>query len=320
MQAWLEKFPDDRVEAIVRTRDRDEVAREWRADRWLSNARIHVTRAPVHALAAMSANSDADVVLTQNFSSIVPGRAKRVTFLHDLIFLEHPEWFTWAERRYLAAVRPSLARADLILTTSESEAARIRRHVRGRAVTAVGLGMRVDLEVADAHRPATAPSSDFLLAVGRINRRKNLGSLIRALADGQILGDNLSLVVVGSPDGARDELDPELRAHVHFMGDLSDSGLRWLYENTRLFVFPSLDEGFGMPIIEAARFGSQMAVSDIPPFRELNATSFVFDPLNRESMVRAVRAALDAPKPQRRVPQGWGEVVSNMRESILEHS
>ena len=83
-----------------------------------------------------------DVVFSQNFTPLI-SPALRVTFVHDVMFQEHPEWFTRAERLYLAAVPRLAARSDLVVTSSQSEAHRIvRLNPRlSERTRAVGLGL-----------------------------------------------------------------------------------------------------------------------------------------------------------------------------------
>ena len=107
---------------------------------------------------------------------------------------------------------------------------------------------------------------------------------------------------------------------VRFVGGIDDSALTWLYENCRLFVFPSLDEGFGLPVVEAALSGAPMVLSDIPAFRELAPGAAFFDPLDPASIAAVVAAELAGPpsaSPQVLVPT-WTDVVGRIRAVVAE--
>ncbi|HWH98053.1 MAG TPA: glycosyltransferase, partial [Pseudolysinimonas sp.] len=107
------------------------------------------------------------------------------------------------------------------------------------------------------------------------------------------------LVVAGAPDGAQSDSsalhEARREGRVRFVGAVSDSELRWLYTAARLFVFPSLDEGFGIPLVEAMSVGTPVVVSDIPIFREIGGAAGVYaDPRDPRAFAAAVRT-LDAP-------------------------
>ncbi|OMQ15483.1 hypothetical protein A7K94_0209125 [Modestobacter sp. VKM Ac-2676] len=144
--------------------------------------------------------------------------------------------------------------------------------------------------------------------------------LIDALRDGDLVTEDRPLVVVGEPDGlAIARTAPDDR-RFRFVGGVSDAGLRWLYENCRLFVFPSLDEGFGLPVVEAAVCGAPMLLSDIPAFRELAPGASFVDPRDTAAIGAAVRqelAGAPSPTPEVVVPT-WHEVVGRMREAALQ--
>ncbi|WP_226360241.1 hypothetical protein [Pseudonocardia sp. ICBG1142] len=119
----------------------------------------------------------------QNFTPILKSSAVKLTYVHDLMFLEHPEWFSLVERTYFRGMNLTARFADSIVTSSESEAKRIARHV-SRPVDAVGLGLSSELtEITPTKSVATRlglVADSFILAVGRLNKRKNLGRAIDA--------------------------------------------------------------------------------------------------------------------------------------------
>ena len=115
----------------------------------------------------------------------------------------------------------------------------------------------------------------FCLAVGTLEPRKNIGNLLRAFEDlhnnGQLNGK--SLVLVGKT-GWLNQQDQELldgfekAPWLKRLGYVSDSDLAALYSGALLYVFPSIYEGFGIPVIEARACGARVAVTNIPELRE----------------------------------------------------
>ena len=165
----------------------------------------------------------------------------------------------------------------------------------------------------------------FLLTVGRLNVRKNLErTILGAIASGRV-SPEVPLVVVGGPSRLSDQLDERVEAavragSVRFSGHVDDAELRWLYRSTRLFLFLSLGEGFGMPPIEARVFGAPVLASDIPVMREnLGSEATFVDPTDIAAIATSIAAALDTDRPGTSaldVLHDWGTTVSAMRESL----
>ncbi len=105
--------------------------------------------------------------------------------------------------------------------------------------------------------------------------RKNLERILAAAAHAQRIDARHPLVVVGGTahSGVSTELSPDIRRSIDegrivMLGGVDDDELAWLYANAALAITLSLDEGFGMPAVEAALFGAPLLVSDIDVFRE----------------------------------------------------
>jgi glycosyltransferase involved in cell wall biosynthesis len=321
LRTWASGWPDDELLVAVPRRERDQVAA------LLDDLPVElrtVRRSP-HGIAAMTemgSLADVDVVLAQNYTPL-RSRAVRATFIHDLMFEEHPEFFTRSERVYFAGMPWSARFADVVLTSTRAEADRIAR-TRPRLadkVLPVGLSLPASFAAAVPEDPGLGLTPGrFLLCVGRLNARKNVDRLIDALRDQGLVSDDFPLVVVGEPDGlAIARIDPADR-RFRFVGGVSDGALRWLYQQCRLFVFPSLDEGFGLPVVEAAMGGAPMVLSDIPAFRELAPGAAFFDPYDTSAIAAAVRAELAGPRsasPDVQVPS-WAEVVGRIRAAVAE--
>ncbi|WP_439937228.1 glycosyltransferase [Nocardia sp. N13] len=281
------------------------------------------TNKPQHVLALMTdfrrLSRSVDASLAQNFS-LGSRQSVRGVFVHDLMFVEHPTWFTMKERAYLGISVPLARRSDIVFTSSAAEAERIDR-ILGRTrrgdVVSTSLGVDDGLtQVIPIEPQLGLRGRPFVLTVGRLNERKNVAALADALTAHGVCGVDRPLVVVGSPDGmmrAPDSLD---RPSVVRAGFLSDAELKWCYENTSLLVFPSLDEGFGLPIVEASRFGTPIAASSIPAFRELLGEERLFDPHSGESMARVVKEQIELAQPTSVSVTPWEEVVERMRDSF----
>lgn len=323
IEGWVHAFPEDVVRVAVPFAPTTDVP---------DGVEVVTVPSPVrnHGAWVMSAlprvMKSTDLTLTQNFSPPSPRtrRSTVATFVHDAICQQHPEWFTTAERLYLAAAAFTLFWSDVVLTSSQTEADRIGRQLRfarGK-VAAIGLGVPVGLTRSMASQPAGFDDdTKFVLAVGRLNVRKNLGLLIEAFSRSKPLTDT-KLVVVGAANGLSDMAgtvyaDPR----VLFVGSVSDPELRWLYENCRAFAFPSLDEGFGLPLIEAEYFGAPSVASAIPAFVELGVARHLFDPTDVSSIGDALtKVVMAKSKLGRGAPTDldptWLKVAARAREAV----
>jgi len=305
VSSWIAEFPGDEVGLVVRAKHLAEARAELDGDIAVFPSRAYpqALLASTH-LSRIGRRWNADVVVAHNYTPRYR-RGISAVFLHDVLFLDNPEWFTKVERLYFG-VMPWLApRADIVFTSSATEADRIRRRTRSRDVVPVGIGLSRELiesaplDALDGDLAHLRPQR-YVLAVGRLNVRKNLARVISAcLSTGALTPEN-PLVIVGSGDGRAEDHRPELRSAVDsgaviFAGFVTDQKLRWLYENSSCMVFASLGEGFGMPPVEAAFFGTEIVVSDLPVFREtVGDTAFFVDPLSEESIGSGIRAAISA--------------------------
>jgi glycosyltransferase involved in cell wall biosynthesis len=140
----------------------------------------------------------------------------------------------------------------------------------------------------------------YLLHVGTPRPHKNVGRLLEAFAAyRRHSGDDVALVLAGRPD-ARHTLALSglverlgLSACVRMTGAVADADLAHLYACAELFVFPSLREGFGLPVLEAMASGTAIACSDDPALREVAGGAAVhFDPVDVGAMSSAIGAGL----------------------------
>lgn len=243
-----------------------------------------------------------------------------------MLFQTNPEWFTRSERMYLRLI-PALARlASVVFTSSGSERSRIiRNNPSLHRVEATGLGTPTALEATPDADPSLEPGQ-FLLTVGRLNVRKNLSRTIdAALVSGRI-SPAMPLVIVGSRDGRSDSLSEHAEAAirdgaVRFSGAVEDARLAWLYRETRLMLFLSLDEGYGLPPIEALAAGAPVIASDRAVFRELLGEMVQYcDPADVTQVSQAIEQELDREwsRSPRTAPgnRSWADVVQVMRDSL----
>ncbi len=194
------------------------------------------------------------------------GRMPVAVGIHDTMADRFPQWAFSGKKQKLfwdLKVRLALAQATRIVTVSEYSRGSIAAHF---SMDAGRIGV-VSEGAAPVFRPLAAKEEPFVLAVGGISPNKNVGVLIRALA--KLPG--LRLVLVGDyrNDGFRgcyEELCAEAVAQgvtdrVEFAGYVPDAELAELYNRCMVFSMPSLEEGFGLPLVEAMACGCACVVA-----------------------------------------------------------
>lgn len=226
-----------------------------------------------------------DVVHGPNFV-VPPTRAVRVVTVHDLTPVRFPELCHPATLAYPDLIRRAVARGTWVHTDSEavrSEVVDVLGVDPGRVV-AVPLGF-TPMTGGDAERGrALAGVDDFLLAVGTIEPRKDMPGLVRTIDRLATEGLDVPLVHVG-PDGwgaaAFDEAlarmsRPDL---VVRMGRLPDADLAHLYRAARVVAYPSVYEGFGLPILEAMSAGVPVVSTEVPAIVEVAGDAALLVPV-----------------------------------------
>ena len=226
-------------------------------------------------------------------------KCKLVLTVHDVSFMQHPEWFPWYQIPvYQNLVGRSVAHADVILTLSEFSKTQIQE-VWGLAddmvhVHALAAGKQF---VPGANREHT--ESPYFLSVGNLHPRKNLIKLIRAFRTFQQQHRNFRLKIAG-PQGwkYRDLLaEGKETAGVEFLGAVSSKELVQLYQQAEAFIFPSLYEGFGLPLLEAMACGCPVLASDIPVFKEVaQSAALYFNPHDEVSISTCLRKYVQTPE------------------------
>ena len=218
--------------------------------------------------------------------SVAPG----VVTVHDLAFLKYPDQLPKSRRTWLVgAVRMSARRAAKIITVSQATANDLQEwldipddRIQAIPLATSGKVERVEGTSLDVFRMKWDIERPYVLAVGTLEPRKNLPTLLRAFA--KIKDDIEHQLVLVGPEGwltgelksTLDELN--LGDRVRLTGFVSDEELGGWYSGADLYVFPSHYEGFGLPAIEAMRCGAPVLASDNSAFPEVIGDAGVMIP------------------------------------------
>ncbi|MGE4538815.1 MAG: glycosyltransferase family 4 protein [Desulfovibrio sp.] len=243
-----------------------------------------------------------DIVHANNFFCPTGlARARLVYTLYDLSFLDNPAWTTEGNRTgCFDGVFRAATTADYVVSISEYSLNHFLRifsqYPRSRTVVAP-LASRFSAASPQA-RPriadAIAPGG-YWLCVGTIEPRKNHERLFAAYAAWRKeTGGDMPLVLAGGKgwlmdDVARTVGELGIADHLVFTGYVSDAELAWLYANCHAFLYPSLFEGFGLPVLEAMSLGAAVICSDATSLPEVaGQAAIMVDPLDVAGLAQAM--------------------------------
>jgi glycosyltransferase involved in cell wall biosynthesis len=258
----------------------------WHAVRWpkVESATGHVD--VVHATAV----------------AVPPTRAPLLVTIHDLAFLDDPQRATRHGHRFFRR-GAELARrcASLVVVPSDTTArACVEAGFDGERIRVVPWGVsRHDIAEADVERARRRFGLDrpYVLFVGTVEPRKNLSGLVEAVAT--LDGRGIDLVVVG-PTGWNEDLAARVSrldrtdVRVHRLGFLAPLDLASLYAGCAVFCYPSLEEGFGLPVLEAMAYGAPVVTSAGTATEEVAGDgALVVNPCDHAGLGAAIGSLLD---------------------------
>jgi glycosyltransferase involved in cell wall biosynthesis len=231
-------------------------------------------------------------------SSLRPAspRSRLLLTIHDLNFLYEKE--PAKARRRLAALQVKVDRAALVTAISQFTAHEVRSHLhlKGRPVEVIFNGVP-DISAAPSTRPAFLPEGrPFLFTICHLTAKKN----VHVLLDLARLVPGRLFVLAGdsaTPYGRmlQKRLGDERIPNVLLPGKVSDQEKNWLHQNAEGFLFPSLFEGFGLPVVEAMSCGKPVFTSRETALPEIAGDGgFFFDSFDPAGMEKALREGMEA--------------------------
>ena len=208
-----------------------------------------------------------------------------VTTIHDLTFLKYPrEHLPY----YIAAHKCHLNRAKKRAAAIISVSRATKRDLIDQGLPEAKI--QVIYEAAGSQfKPISVKRRPFILSVGTIEPRKNIRRLIQAYQ--QLKLPNLELLIAGKFGwGEPDRPIPGVK----LLGFVPDEELATLYSQARVFVYPSLYEGFGLPVVEALSCGCPVVTSNVSSLPEVGGQAAVYvDPLSVTSISQGIATAIE---------------------------
>ncbi len=232
--------------------------------------------------------------------------------IYDLSFLVHPEFHVDANVQHcLAGTRAALERADAILAISEHTRRDLIDRLGARPERIVVTPLAHDPTYRRRHRHPRGVASvqrrydlpeRFVLFVGTLEPRKNLMRLVQAYASlSDSLRRDVSLVIAGGPGWLSESLRREVvngdwLTGVRFIGYVRDEDMASLYSLATVFAYPSLYEGFGLPVLEAMACGVPVLTSNISSLPEVaGGAAVLVTPTDVDAIADGLTQLLDDP-------------------------
>lgn len=229
---------------------------------------------------------------------------KTVVTMHDVIFMRHPEWYGWLDRKiYAWKFRKTCREADRIIAISECTKRDVMLYgdVPAEKIDVIyqSCGTRYKLregekKLQEVHTAYMLPER-YVVSVGTIEERKNIILAVKAM---RLLPDEISLVVVGRPSKYAERVKHFVEANglsrrVRFLHNVPADDLPAIYQMAEACVYPSRYEGFGLPVIEGIQSGLPVVACTGSCLEEAggNATIYV-DPDDVYGMADAIKQSL----------------------------
>lgn len=259
---------------------------------------------------------------------------KEIVTIHDLLFLDFPQYFSKIYRlKNNILFKRSAKRADMLLTVSEYSKSELinnfgilssRILVTPNAVLPIGRDFKkIDIK-------AKYGLDKFILTVSRIEPRKNHLMLLKAFVDLNLPQKGYKLMMVGTPDLTYKDfmdyykkLDPSVKNTI-IMQSVCFSDLVALYQEADLFVFPSLAEGFGIPPLESLQYGCPLLCSNTTAMLEFNLPNdWTFNPNDEDELkekilkLLSVRPEIEGVRRILNLKYNWEKISADLYREII---
>lgn len=248
-----------------------------------------------------------DILHSLHYTHPLISPCRRVVTIHDLTFLLFPELHTRGRRLVMPRfIRNAMRRADAVIFVSQSTCRDAERLIPGgrafKAVVPLGVDQRYGISPSEieirTNLDRLGLQSPFILNIGTVEPRKNLLRLIEAFEQLANLHPNVDLVLAGKLGWGYADVLEKIKVspcsnRLRHVGFITDQEKLSLLNSCRIFVYPSIYEGFGLPVLEAMAAGAPVITSDNSSLSEVAGPGAVLiDPYSPSHLAAALDALL----------------------------
>ena len=235
-------------------------------------------------------------------------KTKNIYTIHDLNFLHEEEYTQSVRKRYLSLIQQRIDRADYLTFISGFAHQQTLEYLKpgNKPYSIIYNGCNVPEKIIDS--PVYIPGKSFLFSIGQFHSRKNFHVLPALL-----VGNDYELIIAGMNNFPYTEKvieeakDLQVADRIRLIGAISDEEKFWYYKNCLAFVFPSIGEGFGLPVLEAMYFGKPVFLSRLTSLPEVGGdVAYYFDDFDPSCMKKVFENGMhhyQCEQPQQKIMQ-----------------
>jgi glycosyltransferase involved in cell wall biosynthesis len=256
---------------------------------------------------ALVRRAGVDLLHSPHYTMPLALPCRSVVTFHDMIFFIYPQYHTLVKRYFFRwFIRVSGRWANALIADSEStrrDAIKLAG-VPAEKIHTVHLGVTDefrtirDVQVLDQIKAKYQLPENFLLYVGVMEPRKNLAGLLKAYQTLVAEGIQQHLVIAGGKGWMIDQVlasvaESEMKARIHFTGHVPHEDLPAIFNLAEVFVYPSLYEGFGIPVLEALACATPVVTSNISSIPEITGDcALLIPPTDQQALTSALQRLL----------------------------
>lgn len=288
---------------------------------WSYHSKNHLTQDPLHKFVMPPLHGFDIWHATYQNTHYMPMANKRIRVvlsIHDLNFLYDEKKSPAKKERYLRYVQQLIDRANAIVFISEFSRNDVLQHCDIKDKPHFVIHNGTNLLDPPALGPLSyVPRKPFLFSIGVINRKKNFHVLLPLLRE-----RNMELLIAGKYDDddyrhflTKRSREMGVEDNLRLLGPVSESEKSWYFNYCRAFAFPSISEGFGLPVVEAMSCGKPLFLSDLTALPEIGGdVSFYFRDFQPDHIRQVFHEGMEEYN-----ESGWKEKIKERSSNFCWH-